>query len=119
MTRLSYIVTIISIAIMCVVAKELYSDKYDNTDVASILQNDKLRNQYYNCVIEKSPCITADAKFLKEVIFEALYTNCERCTDKQKEEFKVIMEWYTKNKPEEWKILLDKSKEIQKKNTGQ
>jgi len=68
MARLSYIVTIVSIALMCILAEELYSDQYDDIDVESILQNDKLRNQYYNCFMETSPCITADAKFFKGIL---------------------------------------------------
>jgi len=68
MTRLSYIVTIVSIALMCILAEELYSDQYDDIDAASILQNDKLRNQYYNCFMDMSPCVTADAKFFKGIL---------------------------------------------------
>jgi len=68
MARLSYIVTIISIALMCILAEELYSDRYDDIDVASILQNNKLRNRYYNCFMETSPCVTADAKFFKGIL---------------------------------------------------
>jgi len=68
MARLSYIVTIVSIALMCILAEELYSDKYDHMDVSSILQNDKLRDQYYNCFMGTSPCTTADAKFLKGIL---------------------------------------------------
>jgi len=65
MTRLSYIVTIVSIALMCILAEEFYSDQYDDINVTDILQNDKLRGQYYNCFMGTSPCITADAKFFK------------------------------------------------------
>lgn len=67
MARLSYVVTIISIALMCVLAEELYSDQYDDVDIKSILENDKLRQQYYNCTLETGPCVTADAKFFKRM----------------------------------------------------
>jgi len=70
MARLTYIVTIVSIALMCILAEELYSDQYDDIDVSSILQNDKLRNQYYNCFMETSPCLTADAKFAKGILMQ-------------------------------------------------
>lgn len=67
MARLSYIVTVIGIALMCVLAEEIqyYSDKYDDTDALSIMQNDKLREEYFMCFMEIGPCKTADAKFFK------------------------------------------------------
>lgn len=65
MARLSYIVTIIGIALMCVLAEELYSDQYDDVDALIILENDKLRQEYYNCYLETGPCKTEDAKFFK------------------------------------------------------
>ncbi|KYN14769.1 hypothetical protein ALC57_13045 [Trachymyrmex cornetzi] len=66
MVRLNYIVTIIVITLICVLAQELYSDRYDKVDAENILQNNRLRDQYYNCFMGKAPCITADAKFFKE-----------------------------------------------------
>lgn len=74
MARLSYIV-IIGIALMCVLAEELYSDRFDNVDVSSILQNDKLREEYYNCYMEKDPCLTEDAKFFQGILTFRISTN--------------------------------------------
>lgn len=68
MTRLSFIVILISIALY-VLAEELYSDQYDHIDVNNILNNDKLRNQYYECYMETGPCLTADAKYFKGIYF--------------------------------------------------
>ncbi|XP_018301432.1 ejaculatory bulb-specific protein 3-like [Mycetomoellerius zeteki] len=119
MIQFSHIVTIINIALMCVLAEELYSDRYDNIDVMSILQNDRLRDQYYNCFMETTPCVTADAKFFKEVVSEALQTKCKKCTQKQKEIMDSIVDWYTKNKPEQWKAFVAKTIEnLKKKNEG-
>lgn len=67
MVRLSYIVTIIAIVLTCVLAQEHYPDQYDDIDAASILENDKLRDQYYKCFMELEPCITADAKFFQGI----------------------------------------------------
>lgn len=44
---------------------KLYDNKFDDIDVDEILINDRLRNQYYKCLIGSSPCITPDAIFLK------------------------------------------------------
>lgn len=58
---------------MCVLAEELYSDKYDNIDPISILQNDKLRDEYYNCFLEKAPCPTEDAKFFQGTLILGVF----------------------------------------------
>jgi len=64
MARLSFIVTIIAIA-LCVFAEELYSDKYDNIDLKGILGDEKLRVEYYKCFIDTGPCNTEASKFFK------------------------------------------------------
>ncbi|XP_011160228.1 ejaculatory bulb-specific protein 3 [Solenopsis invicta] len=114
MARLSCIVTVIGIALMCVAAQDLYSDKFDHIDVASIVTNDKLRNEYYSCIMDTSPCKTADAKFLKEIFAEALNNDCKKCTEKQKEHMKTIQDWYTTNKPDEWQAAVAKAEDLKK-----
>ncbi|XP_018301431.1 ejaculatory bulb-specific protein 3-like [Mycetomoellerius zeteki] len=118
MARFSYTVTIISTALLCVLAEELYSDRYDYIDADSILQNDKLREQYYSCFMETAPCVTADAKFFKEVVSEALQTKCKKCTERQKEIMDSIVDWYTKNQPEQWEAFVAKTIENLKKKNG-
>ncbi|XP_011872329.1 PREDICTED: ejaculatory bulb-specific protein 3-like [Vollenhovia emeryi] len=118
MARLSYIV-IIGVALACALAEELYSDRYDDVDVSSILQNDKKRAEYYGCLMDTSPCITGDAKFLKEVYGEAVLTNCKKCTEKQKNILNAISDWYTTNRPDEWNAVVAKiTEEAKKKNAG-
>lgn len=46
-------------------AEEFYSDKYDDIDIVTLLENDRMREQYYNCFMNTGPCVTADAKFFK------------------------------------------------------
>ncbi|KYN04244.1 Putative odorant-binding protein A10 [Cyphomyrmex costatus] len=118
MIRLSYVM-IISVILMCVLAEELYSDKYDNTDPMSILQNDKLRDEWYNCFMEKAPCPTEDAKFFQEIFSESLQTKCKKCTQRQKELQLIMKNWYEQNNPERWKALVTKSiEDMKKKNAG-
>ncbi|XP_018301434.1 ejaculatory bulb-specific protein 3-like [Mycetomoellerius zeteki] len=117
MARLSYIV-IIGIALMCVLAEELYSDRFDNVDVSSILQNDKLREEYYNCYMEKDPCLTEDAKFFQGIMSEVIQTNCKKCTERQKEMFTEIKNWFKQNKLEQWDALVAKSVEDMKKKNA-
>lgn len=46
-------------------AKELYSDKYDYVNIDEVLANERLRDQYLNCLMETAPCLTPDAVFFK------------------------------------------------------
>ncbi|XP_018338158.1 PREDICTED: ejaculatory bulb-specific protein 3-like isoform X2 [Trachymyrmex septentrionalis] len=115
MIRLSYVVTIISVTLLCVLAEELYSDKYDNIDATSILQNNKLLVEYYNCFLEKALCPTEDAKFFQGILSEALQTKCKKCTQKQMGLLLAMKNWYIQNKPEQWEALIAKSVEDMKK----
>ncbi|KAG5308016.1 PEB3 protein, partial [Acromyrmex insinuator] len=112
MARLSLIVTIIAVALACVFAEEeFYSDRYDDININEILANEKLRTQYYNCFLGTAPCKTADAKFFAGVIGEAMQTQCKKCTEKQKNLLDILIDWYTKNKPEEWEAFIKKTLE--------
>lgn len=87
----------------------LYSDKYDYVDVDNILSNPRIREQYYNCFLGSSTCVTPDAKFFKDKFPEAIVTKCKRCTEKQKESFEKIVLYYTEKEPEKWNVILTKS----------
>lgn len=50
-----------------VIAEELYSDMFDHIDPDDILPNDELRNQYYNCFMDRGPCVTEDQLFFKRM----------------------------------------------------
>ena len=54
-----------ALASLVFAAEELYDDKYDYINVDDIIANDRIRNQYFNCFLEKGPCLTPDAKFFK------------------------------------------------------
>ncbi|KAG5334700.1 PEB3 protein, partial [Acromyrmex charruanus] len=110
MARLSLIVTIIAVALACVFAeKEFYSDRYDDININEILANEKLRKEYYYCLLGTAPCKTADAKFFAEIIGDAMQTQCRKCTEKQKNLLDTLIDWYTKNKPEEWEAIIKKN----------
>jgi len=47
-----------------VLGTEYYSDMYNNIDVDTIINSDRLLNQYVNCILDKGPC-TADGRSLK------------------------------------------------------
>ncbi|KAL0101466.1 hypothetical protein PUN28_018948 [Cardiocondyla obscurior] len=118
MARLSFVLTIIAVTLACVLAEETYSTRYDNVDIDGVLSNEKLRMQYYNCFMDTAPCKTADAKFFKGVIGEALQTQCKKCSEKQKALLDRMADWYTKNKPEQWDAFVRKTVEDALKKKG-
>ncbi|GAB1863974.1 Ejaculatory bulb-specific protein 3-like [Camponotus japonicus] len=118
MARPSYIVAIVVIALTCVLAEELYSSRFDDVDVRAIFNNAKLRNQYYNCFMDLSPCKTADQRFFKGIFSEALQSGCKRCTEKQKENLEIVLDWYTINDPIKLQTFIAKSiEDLRKKNS--
>ncbi|KAK2576495.1 hypothetical protein KPH14_005821 [Odynerus spinipes] len=89
-------------------SNEKYSSKYDDVNVEEILNNPRLRNQYVNCAAGSGPCITGEAKFLKEVLPEVLVTTCRKCTEKQQLFFDKVITWFNENDKETWDRLVAK-----------
>ncbi|CAD1480437.1 unnamed protein product [Heterotrigona itama] len=69
--------------LVCALADEKYTTKYDNIDLDSILNSDRLLNNYINCLLDVGSC-TPDAKELKKSLPDALENECEKCSEKQK-----------------------------------
>nr|QCZ25116.1 chemosensory protein 2 [Nezara viridula]QWS70521.1 chemosensory protein 9 [Cylas formicarius] len=63
--------------------KDGYTTKYDNIDLDEILNNTRLLDKYFNCLVEKDKC-TTDGKELKDIVPDALKTACSKCNEKQK-----------------------------------
>ncbi|XP_019888635.1 ejaculatory bulb-specific protein 3 [Ooceraea biroi] len=137
MVKLIQIALVVAIMLACIFAKpiELYSDKYDYIDIWTVLKNNRLRQQYYQCFTGDGPCTTAPArhfkgtymkrkKEIKDTIIHMFYTyhienylphafatQCKRCTEKQKEMFAAIVAWYVTHSPKEWQHLVKKLEE--------
>ncbi|XP_033220096.1 putative odorant-binding protein A10 [Belonocnema kinseyi] len=88
--------------------EEMISDKYDDLDFQTILENPRLRDQYYNCFMELGPCSTPDKKFFKELLPEVFQTECRRCNDKQKAAIDQIADFYVKRFPDKWEAFIRK-----------
>ncbi|XP_015516355.2 uncharacterized protein LOC107221751 [Neodiprion lecontei] len=116
MLRITFLVGFAVAVLGMIAAEELYPDKYDDVNATEILQNDRLRNQYYKCFIGSGPCITADAVFFKGFFPEAVLTKCRKCTEKQKKTLDILVDWYAKNQPEQWNALVAKFLEDVQKN---
>ncbi|XP_043491521.1 uncharacterized protein LOC122517172 [Polistes fuscatus] len=117
MKLLRYVSLISLLAILSFVTadEELYSDKYDYIDPMEIVNNDRLRDQYYNCFMNTGPCVTPDAIYFKEHFPEAVVTKCKKCTEIQKSNFEKLAIWYNENRPDEWTALIKKFMEDAKK----
>ncbi|OAD52842.1 Ejaculatory bulb-specific protein 3 [Eufriesea mexicana] len=105
--RHNYIILITLSLLACTLAEEFYSDKYDYVNIDEILENDRLREQYYKCFMDTEPCITPDSIFFKEHISEAFATKCKKCTEIQKRNMDKMAEWYTTNQPDKWDALVE------------
>jgi len=57
---------------------------------------------------------------ISEFFSEAFQNKCKRCTEKQKQMMDVIVDWYTKNRPEQWQAIIAKTiEDLKKQNAGQ
>nr|AJP61955.1 chemosensory protein [Phenacoccus solenopsis] len=88
-------------------AADTYTTKFDNIDIDQILHNERLLKPYVNCLLTDTKC-TADANELKRVLPEALVTNCQKCSEKQKQGAEKVISYLAKNKPEIWSKILAK-----------
>lgn len=114
----SFAVVLLTVFVYVHADEELYSDKYDYIDPREILNNDRLRAEYYNCFMDTGPCVTPDAAFFKGNFPEAIVTHCKKCTEKQKQNFEIMVEWYTEHEIQEWNALVDKFISDAKKMNG-
>nr|AYN07342.1 chemosensory protein 14 [Yemma signatus] len=81
-----------------------YTNKYDNVDLDSILQNDRLYKNYFNCLIGEGKCAPEGLE-IKKNLKEAFTSDCAKCTDKQKDYITRVSKFLKENKPDDWKVL--------------
>nr|APB88047.1 putative chemosensory protein 11 [Lygus hesperus] len=95
-----------SVATVVLCADE-YPDKYDNIDLDEILNNQRLYQKYFDCVMGKGKC-TPDGAELKDKIPEALQNECAKCSDKQKKGAEKVLRFLITKKKEDFKVLEEK-----------
>ncbi|XP_053972184.1 ejaculatory bulb-specific protein 3 [Hylaeus volcanicus] len=93
--------------VVCALANEKYTTKYDNVDLDQILRSDRLLNNYVNCLLEKGSC-TADGKELKKSLPDALETNCSKCSEKQRKGSDKVIRFLVNERPQTWEKLKKK-----------
>ncbi|XP_053696444.1 ejaculatory bulb-specific protein 3-like [Sabethes cyaneus] len=101
------LVFVFGLMLTVVVSAQKYTDKFDNINVDQVLGNDRILNNYLKCLLEKGPC-TQEGRELKKLLPDALKTNCEKCSEKQKTNSRKVINHLETKKQAEWKKLLDK-----------
>nr|SAJ59003.1 putative chemosensory protein [Triatoma brasiliensis] len=90
--------------LVCTYAASTYTTKYDNIDVEEILNNDRLYKKYYDCLANKANC-TPDGKELKDILPDALKTQCAKCSEKQKKGAEKVVRFMLENKRADFDAL--------------
>lgn len=55
--KMKYLVALLCLVFVeSIIAATTYSDKYDKIDLDAIIRNDRLFNNYVNCLLDKGPC---------------------------------------------------------------
>nr|ARJ35779.1 chemosensory protein 4 [Cyrtorhinus lividipennis] len=82
-----------------------YSDtRFDGLELSSILKNDELYIQLFQCLIGRGKC-SPDWELLKDAVPGALLDNCVDCSEKQKISMKTLLAHLVHHKPEDMRLL--------------
>ncbi|KAI8041464.1 hypothetical protein M5D96_005729 [Drosophila gunungcola] len=84
--------------------EKAYDDKFDNVDLDEILNQERLLINYIKCLEGAGPC-TPDAKMLKEILPDAIQTDCTKCTEKQRYGAEKVTRHLIDNRPSDWERL--------------
>ncbi|KAK2576095.1 hypothetical protein KPH14_007430 [Odynerus spinipes] len=101
-------VAVVFLAVVaCSYAAEKYTTKYDNIDVDKILKNERLLNNYVNCLLDLGNC-TPEGNELKKLLPDALATDCSKCSEKQKTDSEKVIRYLINERPQHWEKLSSK-----------
>ncbi|CAH1395241.1 unnamed protein product [Nezara viridula] len=84
--------------------KATYTTKYDNIDLDEILTNERLYKKYFDCLTNKGKC-TPDGKELKDVLPDALATDCKKCSQKQQHGSEKVLRHLIEKRPTDYSAL--------------
>lgn len=104
---MKFVVVLLALAAYVLADGDHYTTKYDNVDIDAILANSRLTTNYVNCLLDKGKC-SEDGKTLKEVIPDALVTECRKCNEKQKTSVRKVAHHLIKNRKSDWDALIAK-----------
>ncbi|KAK9892197.1 hypothetical protein WA026_019002 [Henosepilachna vigintioctopunctata] len=84
--------------------KARYDSKFDNIDLNEIFQSARLIKNYHDCFMDRGKCTPQGAQ-IKKNLPDALKTECDKCTEKQKENAKKTLNFLLEEKPDLYKEL--------------
>lgn len=100
---LVFIIAVCSIAVHAVPP----SRKPAAINIENVLGNDRLLNGYIRCLMDEGPC-SRDGKNLKQLLPDAIQTDCSSCTGAQKQNSRKVITFFRTHRPQDWKRLSDK-----------
>lgn len=100
---------LLSMSLLAVIIKsqDPYTTRFDHVNIDSILSNDRLRNNYVKCLLETGKC-NKEGATLKEIIPDALKTECKKCSASQQRGIEKIVGFLMKNQAKDWESLTRK-----------
>nr|AFF18071.1 chemosensory protein 4 variant [Bombyx mori]AFF18072.1 chemosensory protein 4 variant [Bombyx mori] len=101
-----FIISFIIVPVLkcCGTETSTYTTQYDEVDIKEIMDNERLLVAYIGCLLDKNLC-TPEGKELKRDIPDALQSDCNKCSDKQRENADAWIEFMIDNRPEDWTKL--------------
>nr|WJJ70373.1 venom protein U-MPTX.7-21 [Megalopyge opercularis] len=99
--------TIIACTFMGIVwATYAYDEVFEKFNVDELVENPKLLQNYANCFLGKGAC-TQEAKKIKEIIPDALNTDCKKCTENEQVKIKKTMKAYKTKLPSTYEEMVN------------
>lgn len=134
MPKFSFFCIVATVYVAIASCEDTYDAKYDSVDVDEILKSERLLSNYINCLLDEGPC-TDYGRDLKDILPDAINTDCSKCTEKQKEGSDEIMHFMwvfltfnlhwiyeisfrIENRPDDWKMLEEKFDQTGKYREG-
>ncbi|KOB75936.1 Chemosensory protein [Operophtera brumata] len=99
---------VLACMVAVVLAADKYNSKYDNFNVDTLIENDRLLKAYINCFLDKGRC-TAEGSEFKKALPEAVETTCSKCSDKQKGNIRKFIKVIQDKHPKQWDELVKKN----------
>ncbi|KAL1130946.1 hypothetical protein AAG570_012187 [Ranatra chinensis] len=103
MSPFFFVLAVAALAAVSATPQAMYTTKYDNVDLDEILTNERLYKKYFECL--KGGKCTPDGKELKDIIPDALQTECKKCNEKQKKGAEKVIKYLLDKKPADYDIL--------------
>ncbi|KAB0804918.1 hypothetical protein PPYR_01888 [Photinus pyralis] len=105
--KISYVYYVQLFAWFAYCDEEHYPTKYDSIDFMEVLENDRLIILYLQCILSEGPCPPL-GRLMKEILPEAVATNCRKCSSIQKRLIRMSSVVLRERFPEYWEKLSDK-----------